>query len=473
MDQYGQKSVYEYAQSFLEPFSRGKGVGRMDEWLPVFEALLTERLGESVAREVTAQLRLVPVVSTADHHSPLDEPYWVNANLVHALIHPLNPGHVSYSIALSFSVVSLNNALGYPRGLLMHDYTLPAHSPLAHYHFYPESDLLKLSLLPDKDKMAVVYRYRPYTEEDVKRLLNSIESKEKEGHINADQAIHLKACVRQLFLAPAIMGQKTFAAQMTALNYQLWPLYFSSPEVPRVVYFEIETLVTELLLRVHLDRPESLFHRLLFDPTWQRAFIREFDGIRGAFASHDQSGTVFFWGLDDKGHRVRLTLQEGQLQSAEKSIVVQLNAAALRVALEKGQIFPSMTLCYLMMAFYYRVRCLGGSNQIRDLARSKEAWQQLLRSVGQNEEAEELTDFPTEDLLGSLGLSTFKMPDGGRVLPTGLDLFLENPHRSFTQISELAHRLTVHSAIMVYLKDLYNDYCKELPFPIQDLDVRN
>ena len=77
-------SVYDYAASFLTPYD-GIVKERQEEWLAVFSELLEVRLGRDVAAAVTAQLRELPLVSTADHHAPLDEAYWVNTNLVHSL----------------------------------------------------------------------------------------------------------------------------------------------------------------------------------------------------------------------------------------------------------------------------------------------------------------------------------------------------------------------------------------------------
>ena len=472
VDSYGDRSVFEYVQSFLTPFPQAEET-RREEWLSVFQDLLTERVGSEMAREVTEQVRAVPLVSTADHHSPLDEPYWMNANLIHSLVH-LPEAHPTYNVCLSFASVSLNNALGYPRGLLLHEEGKMLREGIPSYRFYPEAKLLRLSLFPDKDKMATTYGFRPYMTEDVQRLLNGVDLKVKEGLISVDAGVRLRAWISEEFMDDKIMSLKDYPSQITALNAKFWPSYFepeSRAHAPRVIYLEIETLVTELLLRVHLQKPDSLFYKFIFDSAWQSAFLKEFEGVHGAFCSHDEDGTYYFWGLDEKGHRVRLFLRDGELSSMERTIVVPMTAEGVSEALRTKKIFPCMALCYLMMAFYYHVRCMGATSQIRDLTRTKERTINVLRQMGENAEADALTPFPTQDLIGALSLDAMKLPCGDRVLPTGLDILLHG-HLSFETIIARSKRVTLKEAMLPYVKDLYNDFCRDLPFPLQDLDFR-
>lgn len=472
VDSYGNRSVFEYVQSFLSPFPQAEE-SRREEWLSVFQELLTERVGSEMAQEVTGQVRAVPLVSTADHHSPLDEPYWMNTNLIHSLVHlpELRP---SYNVCFSFASVSLNNALGYPRGLLLHEEGKSLREGIASYRFYPEAKLLRLSLFPDKDKMATTYGFRSYQADDVQRLLNGVDLKVKEGLMSADAGVRLRAWISEQFMDEKILNLRDYPSQITALNTKFWPSYFepeSRSHAPNVIYLEIETLVTELLLRVHLQKPDSLFFKFIFDPDWQTAFVKEFEGIHGAFCSHEEDGTYYFWGLDDKGHRVRMFLRDGELSSMERTIVVPMTAEGVSEALRTKKIFPCMALCYLMMAFYYRVRCMGATSQIRDLTLTKERTINVLRLMGENAEADALTSFPTQDLIGALSLDAMKLPCGDRVLPTGLDILLHG-HLSFDTIIARSKRVTLKEAMLPYVKDLYNDFCRDLPFPLQDLDFR-
>ena len=469
MDEWGEKSVYEYAAGFLTPFE-GVIPERQEEYLSVFSDLLEPRLGKQVTEEVCAQLRALPLVSTADHHAPLDEAYWVNTNLLHSIaqVQAGNP----YCIALSFASISLNTALGFPRGLLMHDAKVSREGGPG-YRFYPEEKLLRLSYFSDKDKMSVVYGLRPFKQEEFDRLMNSLQLKMKEGSISAEDGAKLKMWCEQLLLNPQALRQKDYASQITVMNHHLWPTLFAeSYEGPRIVYLEIETLVAELLKRVHFKQTASPIYKLMFTPQGRAAFVEAFEGVHGAFCAHENDGTYYFWGLDDKGHRVRLFLKEDCLHSENKDICVSLSPEAFEGALNSGKIFPSMALCYVLMAFYYRLRCVGGSSQIKDLGLTKEAWMKVLHAIGHDEEARAIAEFPTRDLVGSIALSSLRLPSGDTVLPTGLDLALSSEKKSFADYVERAKNRTVNEALLPYIKDLYIDFCRDLPFPLQDLDLK-
>ena len=470
IEQYGQGSVYDYAASFLTPYE-GVLPERREEWLAVFFELLEERLGADVAKAVTQQIRELPLVSTADHHAPLDEPYWVNTNLVHSMAQI--QAKQKYCVALSFASISLNTALGYPRGLLMHDQKAPETASFPHYRFYPEEKLLRLSYFGDKDKMSVVYGFKAFQKEDLDRLLNSLQIKVKEGNISQDDATRLKTWCEGRLLDPDFLRQKDYSSQITALNYKMWPeLFAESDDVPRVIYLEIETLVAELLKRVHFKNEASPIYKLMFSKEGQNAFIEAFEGVHGAFCAHENDGTYYFWGLDDKGHRVRLFLREEALESEDKNLRFEMNPSALSAALSAGKIFPSMALCYVLMAFYYRVRCIGGSSQIKDLSATKEAWMKVLCAMNFAQEAEEISALPSQDLVGSIALSATKLPLGDRVLPTGIDMLLSPQKKPFEDYVKRAQNTTMNAALLPYLKDLYIDFCRDLPFPLQDLDLK-
>lgn len=472
MVSWGEKSVYEYAASFLTPFDGG-AKERQDEWLTVFSELLEVRLGKDVAQAVAQQLRELPLVSTADHHAPLDEPYWVNTNLVHSLAQA-QAGN-KYCVALSFASISLNTALGYPRGLLMHDNRASTDGLAPHYRFYPEEKLLKFSYFGDKDKMSTVYGFRAFQKEEFDRLLAAIQLKTKEGSVSSEHSAQLKTWSETFFLDPELLRQKDYASQITVLNYKLWPHFFDGSvpsEAPRVVHFEIETLVGELLKRVHFKDVESPLYKLMFSPQGRAAFVDAFEGIHGAFCAHENDGTYFFWGFDAKGHRVRLFLKDDCLHSETKEICIPLDPRSFAEALDSKKIFPSMALCYVMMAFYYRLRCMGGSSQIKDLTATKNAWMKVLNTLGFEQEAVEISGLPTQDLVGSIALSMTQTPSGDRVLPTGIDLLLNTQKMSIDDYKKRAQNTTLKSALLPYLKDLYNDYCREIPFPLQDLDLK-
>ena len=168
---------------------------------------------------------------------------------------------------------------------------------------------------------------------------------------------------------------------------------------------------------------------------------------------------------------MRLFLKEDCLHSETKEICIPLDPQSFTEALNAGKIFPSMALCYVLMAFYYRLRSIGGSSQIKDLTATKNAWMKVLRVLHFDQEAKDISGLPTQDLAGSIALSTTQLPSGVCVLPTGIDLLLSSQKKSMADYTHRAQNTTLNAALLLYLKDLYNDYCRDLPFPLQDLDL--
>jgi hypothetical protein len=55
---------------------------RRPELFAVVQKLLSQRLSARVADEVVEQLKKYPLVSTADHHGPINNPFFVNSNII-------------------------------------------------------------------------------------------------------------------------------------------------------------------------------------------------------------------------------------------------------------------------------------------------------------------------------------------------------------------------------------------------------
>ncbi|MBI5404661.1 MAG: hypothetical protein HY976_00375 [Candidatus Kerfeldbacteria bacterium] len=465
MRKHGDTYLYRYAQDFMDVNACPLLDERKDELIDTARDLLADRLGPAVAENVAAQLRALPLVSTTDHHGPIDHPFFVNANIISAIPFleygdPLR----RYLVVFSFASVSINNASAYPRGILFHGTTDRAES------------LIRLPILPDKMKMGVVYGMRPFTRADLDRAEGDLEKKTRAGEVTPERSAAVRDTLETYFGTPAVLGAPDLASQITKINYELWPKLFhagrtqadgqpsSSLTVPDLVYLEIETLVTELMLRRHLRDTASPFHKLLFDSSYQQLALKYFNNLAGGFSIEKDWGTYMFWAVDEKLRRVRLKLDGQTLVSPDGSMTIDLVPDEIERLLRERKIFPSMLLAYLMVSMYYGMKCLGGFSQVHDLTMVKAAWTRFLEDIGDERQAAALDPLQTRELGGDgMVLAYFKTQDGNVVPATGIDMLLDANATSFEQYVARSKSVTLADMMNPMLPEMY-----VVLYPIQD-----
>lgn len=260
------------------------------------------------------------------------------------------------------------------------------------------------------------------------------------------------------FGAADVLTAADLASQITEINFHLWPRLFhpTKKKIPDLIYLEIETLVTELLLKYHLKNPSSLIHRLLFNPDYRPLALKYFNNLAGGFSLENQWGTYLFWAIDSKFHRVRLELNTTKLFSKTRGYEFDFSPEVVEQALRVKKMFPSMLLCYLVVSLYYGMKCLGGFSQVHDLTMVKEAWGKLLREVGERAEAEAIIPVQTKELGGDgFVLFYIKTPKGDLVPGTGIDMAIQPDDTSFENFVELSKRVTLGEMINPMLPEIY------------------
>ena len=423
MQKHGQKNLFEYSKDFFDVNPLPSRIEtRREELISIVEEQARCRLGADTAHAIAKQLRSLPLISTADHHAIIDNPYWVNANLITALpCLGCVADHMPYLVVFSFASVSLNNPSGFPRGIEFHG------------GLHGDGPTIRLPLFPDKMKMGTVHGTRAYGREDIEQAKKYINNRMQAGDICKEKGALVHTLIDQKLAAPDILALPNLSEQISALNYRLWPSLFhakgcSTPtkDVPDLAYLDIETIVTQALLRHHLHQPESLIYKALFDANFVASICKKFDGIPGAFCLADNSGTHFFWAVDEKLHRVRLQYENGFLRSHDGSLSIEATPRGIEDALQAKRIFPSTALCYLVVAMHYGMKCLGGFSQVHDLTVLKEAWCKVLNECGEHEEAQGLERLQTKEMnAGGMILTFFRSLQDRLVIPTGIDMLLE------------------------------------------------
>ncbi len=448
----GRKKLAEFTWDFFSFPEVTTLASRRHELISATQDLLTDRLGSHVAEAVARQLTKYPLVSTADHHGPIDHPFFVNSNIVGSLPYHQHPD-LQHLVVFSFASVSINNASAYPRGIIFHG------------GINGSSNLIRIPFLPDREKMGVAYDMRAYTPEDLGRAHQAVDRKCTAGDITTERRDAVHRCIDTYFADPHVLDAENLVEQITRVNHRLWPDLFRgqdqehATDVPDLVYLDIETLVTELLQRHHLTNSNSVIHQLLCDPDYRQSALKHFDGISGAFTEATGSGTHFFWALNEKKHRKAMHLQGDHLVAEGLDYSIALTPEALAEALRTKQIMPSMMLCYVLVALYYGMKCLGGFSQVNDLTDTKHAWQRVLRDHGNGAEADAVEPVYTTAYGGDgLVLSYIPTRTGSLVPATGIDMLFRDVETSYDHFRQLARTLTLEQISNPMLPEIYSVY---------------
>ena len=442
---HGSKTLAEYARHFLEVRDDPKLDSRRPICLHVIYKEVQKRLGEKVADDVERQLLQKPLVSTTEHHAFIQHPFWLNTALVTAL--PYVGARKKFGrnlVVFSFASVSMNNASGYPRGLILHGGEAG------------EKDLIKIPIFPDKVKMRTVYGMEPFNTSDIEKARKFLMEKVREGAIGKKRAEQVDAELLSEFAKEEILNCDDYAQQITKLNYSFWPKFFADSDVPNLIYIEAETMVREILIQEVLLDSACILSEMFFDKKVRDLFLKYFDGVPGAFSAKDEWGTYFFWTFDEKGHRVSLVVEGDKLISKNKNLEVDLTAEGLTEALKSKKIFPSMMTVYMVLSLHYGFKCLGGFSQVHDLTRMKEALMHVLVEMGEYREIQSVSRIQTKEFGGDgITLAYIKNERGLLEPATGIDLLFAEKKFSMKDYRTLAEKVTFEEMIDPMLPEMF------------------
>lgn len=442
---HGTKRLIDYASLYTDVNLNPPIQRRQDELIGAFRDLVAERFGQTVATEASQQLAAHYFVSTTDHHGPIVNQSFCNANLLTTATYAEhNDPNLKYVIVLPCSNVSLNN-ITFPRGLIFNSVVDGM------------VQLQRLSFLPSNAHSAIVYNFRAYTEQDLKKLHQVVKDKLKSHLISISLSDKLHHLFDVVYADPAVMGQGNFSEQMIVANDRLWQLYFSSSNVvpSRLLDIEQETMTTELLLRYHLFE-DTIISNMLFSEEYIPLLEQYFSGIMGAFNAKTKTGTYFFWGISaDKHYRVQLWKEGNQLVSSDGSIVIDFTPAAVANALRERKIIPSLLLVFSTLCFYYGLKCLGGFNQINYLTAMKNAYLKMNVDRQNYRSIEVCARAQTKEMNDGY-LSAFASAPDGTLLPaTGLDLYLYGNTQTWPTIIEEVKNITIAESLDPAMPEFY------------------
>ncbi len=423
---HGALSLKEYFSLSLDSSSPAS-FDRQQELISIIAEKTASLLGKTVADATTEQLSKNYYVSTADHFHFISHPFFCNSHLAQAISN--REKGLNAVVVLGCSGISLNNS-SFPRGFLFHNKNLE------------EKRLPFFSL---KHRHHPVYALPSYKINTFPSLLAAIKKK-----IFGAEQDGLIGLIEEVFFRKQVVAQEFFSDQVTIVNYHFWKL-LPGEQNTELIYLEQEEIVRLGILKFHLFS-DTLIHHVLFDPQFHEAFEKYFDGKTGAFSNSEKSGTFLFWGIED-GERVSL-IKSGNFLRSAKHLCIELTPASLQAALEKKVIFPSMALTFIVLSFYYGLRCGGGFSQVNYATELKSAYEDLLRSLGYEDKNIKLSKVDTKYFCGEFVFAS--LANKSLTVPaTSIDLFLYGKKETSAKLQEIASHSTLIQAINPMMPEFY------------------
>lgn len=437
----GQLTPLEYATVYPKSEISASGLGDREQLYKVVYELLENRLGDICAREVVEQIKVTNFVSTADHHGPISDPYFLNANLTTALASRNYAMPIKYLVVFSCANVSLNNST-YPRGIMF--------TAQGAY----ESKLMHLPFFESASRLCPVINFRSLEIKDVLRAKKELAKMFKESHLSASVYEKMNALIEEVFESPSLFRFSNYAEQITQINFVLWKKILGEKlGDTQLVYLEQEKIVADLISQCHIDS-NSLIHEILFDPSARGLFLGIFDGVEGGFDTSSSVGSFLFWGLP-KGskYRVQLWLKDDKLVSQDGLVEYEMSREKVREALQLGELIPSMLLTFVVISFFYGVKCLGGFCQVNYLTEMQRRFKIFLSEFRQG--VFKVPEVDTKNLCEDMSIAFLQNRNDKLTLASGIDLILYRNQNFEECLQSTAGSIHLNESLDLMMPEFY------------------
>lgn len=445
LEKHGHKKISTYAAEYVDINLNPTIQQRQTELVETFQEEVERLYGKEIACKAASQLSKHYFVSTADHMGPASHPFAINSNLVTvASCCNRKTDPLDYLIVLSCASISFDN-VSFPRGLQFHSAATPSNPELYSYGFFGRNC-----------RPSPVFNFRAYTPDDFQRVEQQLYDDCRKGKILARERDTMMSLFAEVYTKPEVLAYATYSEQMCMTNFDLWRRCFrgSSPAVPDLLYLEQETLVTRLLLKYHLDGDTTIWH-ILFDPDCFDLILQYFDGMDVAFSEKDGWGTYLFWALPPGGkYRLQLRKRGNELVSHDGAYRIGLNPKDLRRALEAREIFSSTLMDFIVLSFYYGLKCLGGFNQVNYLTQMKNAYLKMQVDRGNYRSVEMCARAQTKEMCDGFSLAFLGYGEA-MTLATGIDFLLYGEPQALAKILKVCETITLSEALNPLLPEMY------------------
>lgn len=441
----GGKKLLDYANEYVDVNLSPALPRRRNELLETVHELTEERFGTEVADSVVTQLKSYYFVSTADHLGPLTHPFFVNSNLLSAATISTHSDPVLKNlIVLGCANVSYNNS-SFPRGLLFNSFS------------NNQFELRRLAFLPSKPDPAIVYSIGPYDSEAIKRIYASLDAMLVKNEVGKREHGIIHDLIAEIYDKPEILECKDYCDQAAKTNFVLWKKFFqaSGVELPNLIHLEKELLVVKLITKYHLYQ-DTIINHILFDPEYESYINTYFEGIYGSFSRDQARGTYLFWALP-KGHReyVQLWKKGNYLVSKDESYKVELHPETIKAGMESRELIPNILLKFMVISFYYGLKCLGGFNQVNYLTLMKNNYIKMNADLGNYRSIEMCARAQTKEMIDGFSVAFLGSPNKPFTLATGIDLILYGNKDGWNNLMHVVQGLNFEEAFSPLLPEIY------------------
>jgi len=446
LNKRGDKNLFDYAKEYISVNLNNPIRFRQDELISTFKEEVAKRLGDEVAEGAARQLENYYFVSTTYHHGPLLHPFFINGNLAEAapyfeMADPL----LKYVVVLPCANISLNNS-SYPRGILFNS----CKNGVIKTHRIP--------FFPANMRLCPVYNFRQYTKEDIDRARQLLRAEVADNDIPQEEADRVSQIIDEIYDQPEIYACDNYSDQVTKTNFKIWKKFFgqSVDKSPDLIYIEQEAVVARLLIKYHIHGDSTITH-VLFDNNYDNLVEQYFDDIQGAFSKKSKYGTYLFWALP-KGakYRIQLWKEGNKLVSEDRSYEIELTPEKIEEALAKKELIPSMMLTFIVLSFYYGLKCLGGFSQVNYLTFMKNAYIKMQTERGNYRSIEVCARAQTKEIGGDFTITFIKGPNGEMLPATGIDLILYGDDKTWPTLMEESKTIGLDEAISPMMPEFYS-----------------
>ncbi|MGE0085809.1 MAG: hypothetical protein AB7S75_15470 [Desulfococcaceae bacterium] len=422
IQEHGDKPLSAYLQKFiLKPLPSFQP---RDDFFDVIYRYAAPLLGEIIAKKAVSDLEKCPVILTSSH---LGIEYFSQS--VHSMllfsINAVKRGFPAATVPVfSFGNVPLNN-LTYPRGVLLY------HVSIGNLEHMP----LKLPVFPDSFKRRLAGTAPCFDRNMISRAGSRLKKMLQEKQIHPDTADVMDRIFQEDYNADLVLSLPDYSQQTVVMNTRIWKKLFSEPDAgPELIYLEIEK-ITAMLLSYDLKNPESLARCVMFDPALRKEILDHLDGVNGCWIKKSLAqrsggdntqqslsegcGTVFFWGIDEAGRRIPLSIETDKYNreilagtdDRHKRFELPCIPESILEYLENRRLIPSLFTCFLTLSFARGLVCTGGYFQSEYLPAIQRGLATALHSSGYDYAADFVSGVPTHFYLSGMLAVMTKMAD--------------------------------------------------------------
>ena len=180
--------------------------------------------------------------------------------------------------------------------------------------------------------------------------------------------------------------------------------------------------------------------------------------------NHPVQGTIFFWGVDSKGRKIPLMVEENDsgtraslcgLDDRGQLLSIPFTAAEILRGLEEGRLLPSIFTSYLLVVIARGVGCVGGYYQAGYLPIMRKAVEDVLHNrSAESTVARELKKSPPDLYLS--GMQAIALKVGDKLLPAGPLEIIASGGLDPEQCAKMG-QMTLRQAHLVSLHDTIED----------------